>query len=215
MPIKENLEKIKRAIPKAVTLVAAVKYASKEEILELVKYGTKDLGFNTYQQLRSINPVLPSDSRIHFIGHLQSNKIKKVLQENIYLVQSVDSYELAEKINKIAIDLKINQKILLQVRTDKNKKYGIDTGQLENVFFEIKNNLPNVNIMGLMTIPPLAENPETARKYFSLVKTGYDELSKKSNKRLEYLSMGMSGDYSIAIEEGANMVRIGRMIFGQ
>lgn len=213
MPIAENFEKIRKSIPDGVTLVAAVKYASNEQILELAKAGVKDFGFNTYQQLKEAKASLPSDVRIHFIGHLQSNKVRKVLQENVFLIQSVDSYKLAEKIDKVANELGIKQGILLQVRTDENKKHGFSASETENIASKINNNLKNVNIKGLMTVPPLSENSNHSRRYFSLVKNLFNNISKKMDKKLECLSMGMSDDYKVAIEEGANMVRIGRVLF--
>ncbi len=213
MSIAENIKKIRNSILGDITLVAAVKYASNEQILELVKAGVKDFGFNTYQQLREVKALLPSDARIHFIGHLQSNKIRKVLQENVFLIQSVDSYKLAEKINVVANELGIKQDILLQVKTDETKKHGFSASETENIASKINNNSKNIKINGLMTIPPLSENPNNSRKYFSLIKELFDKLQKKFNVKLEYLSMGMSDDYKVAIEEGSNMVRIGRALF--
>ena len=213
MSIAENVEKIRNSIPDDVLLVAAVKYASNEQILELVKAGAKDFGFNTYQQLREAKALLPSDARMHFIGHLQSNKVRKVLQEKAFLVQSVDSYNLAEKIDDVAGKLGIKQDILLQVKIDETKKHGFSALETENVASKINNSLKNIKIKGLMTIPPLSENPNNSRRYFSLVKNLFDDISKKMDKKLEYLSMGMSDDYKISIEEGSNMVRIGRAIF--
>ena len=210
MSIKESLGNIRKTIPSDVNLVAAVKYASREQIKELIDAGLMDFGFNTYQQLEEIRPILPHKARVHFIGHLQSNKIKKVLKENLFLMQSVDSYELAEKINKGAMEIKKIQKILLQVKTDKKKEYGIEPKQLEAIFLKIRENLKNIEIKGLMTIPPIDEN---SGKYFSLVKGLFNKMREKSNDSFEYLSMGMSDDYKIAIGEGANMVRIGRILF--
>ena len=213
MAIAENVEKIKNSIPDNATLVAAVKYASNEQILELIKAGVKDLGFNTYRQLKEAKKLLPSDARIHFIGHLQSNKVRKVLQENVFLIQSVDSYKLAEKIDNVARELRIKQDILLEVKTDENKKHGFSALETEEVSLKINNNFKNINIKGLMTIPPLSENSNNSRKYFSSVKSLFDNISEKMDKKLDYLSMGMSDDYKIAIEEGSNMVRIGRALF--
>ena len=213
MAIAENVEKIKNSIPDNPTLVAAVKYASNEQILELIKAGVKDLGFNTYRQLKEAKKLLPSDARIHFIGHLQSNKVRKVLQENVFLIQSVDSYKLAEKIDNVARELRIKQDILLEVKTDENKKHGFSALETEEVSLKINNNFKNINIKGLMTIPPLSENSNNSRKYFSSVKSLFDNISEKMDKKLDYLSMGMSDDYKIAIEEGSNMVRIGRALF--
>ncbi len=213
MSIAENIKKIKNSIPDDVLLVAAVKYASNEQILELVKGGVKDFGFNTYQQLKQVKALLPSDARIHFIGHLQSNKVRKVLQENVFLIQSVDSYKLAEKIDRVANELGIKQDILLEVKTDENKKYGFSASETENIASKINNSLKNINVKGLMTIPPLSDNSNDSRMYFSSMKKLFDKLQKKFNVKWEYLSMGMSEDYKVAIEEGANMVRIGRALF--
>lgn len=213
MSIAKNIKKIRNYIPGDITLVAAVKYASNEQILELAKAGVKDFGFNTYQQLREVKALLPSDARIHFIGHLQSNKVRKVLQENVFLVQSVDSYKLAEKVDRVANELGIKQDILLQVKTDETKKHGFSASETESIALKINNSLKNINIKGLMTIPPLSENPNNSRRYFSLIKELSDKLQKKFNVNLEYLSMGMSDDYKVAIEEGSNMVRIGRALF--
>ena len=210
--ITENVGKIRNSIPDDVLLVVVIKYASNEQILELVKMGVIDLGFNTYQQINGVKKSLPSNARIHFIGHLQSNKIRKLLRENVFLIQSVDSYKLAERINKVADELGMKQDILLQVKTDESKEYGLSPLEIESIASKINNDFRNVNIKGLMTIPPLS-NPENSRKYFSLMKELYDKLSKKMDKKLEYLSMGMSDDYKVAIEEGSNMVRIGRAIF--
>ena len=213
MSIAENFEKIRKSIPDNATLVAAVKYASNEQISELVKAGVKDFGFNTYQQLREAKALLPSDARIHFIGHLQSNKVRKVLQEKAFLVQSVDSYNLAEKIDDVAGKLGIKQGILLQIKTDETKKHGFSALEAEYIALKINNSLENINIRGLMIMPPLSENPNNSRRYFSLVKNLFDTISKKMDKKSEYLSMGMSDDYKIAIKEGSNMVRIGRALF--
>src|SRR3989338_1527222 len=165
------------------------------------------------ENINRIKGSIPTNIRIHFIGHLQSNKVKKLLQERAFLIQSVDSYKLAEKIDKAAGELGIKQDILLQVKTDENKKHGFSALETENIVLKINNSLKNINIKGLMTIPPLSENPNNSRRYFSSVKNLFDNISKKMDKKLEYLSMGMSDDYKVAIEEGSNMVRIGRALF--
>ena len=135
------------------------------------------------------------------------------MQENIFLIQSVDSYNLIGKIDGVANELGIKQGILLQVKTDETKKHGFSALETENITSKISNSLKNIKIKGLMTIPPLSKNPNNSRRYFSLMKELLDKLQKKFNVKLEYLSMGMSDDYKIAIEEGANMVRIGRALF--
>ncbi len=207
--IKENIDRIQKDISERVVLVVAAKYAKPRQVKKIIEAGVKDLGFNTFQQLKDVGPFDKS-IRLHFIGHLQKNKVRKVLEFGVHLIQSVDSYILAERINRVCSDLGIKQKILLQVKTDEDKEYGIDSSDLDEVGLKIKNNLHNVEICGLMTIPPFVGD---VRKYFSLMKECYERLEKKLEKKFEYLSMGMSNDYKIAIEEGANMVRVGRAIF--
>lgn len=206
MSIQANIKKIKSGLANNIVLVAAVKYASPEQIKELVNAGVKDLGFNTYQQMDELKSQL-KDAKLHFIGHLQSNKVKKVLELGVELIQSVESYKLAEKINSACAELGIKQDILLQVNTDESKDYGIEFSELQDTALKIKENLTNISVVGLMTIPPL-ENP---RDYFAEMKTAYDQLSDFFD--FKYLSMGMSEDYKEAIEEGASMIRIGRALF--
>ena len=201
MNLAKNIKRIKGELPSEVTLVIAVKYATKEQIKEIISLGVKDLGFNTFQQLKEVKDDLLG-VRIHFIGHLQSNKVKKVLELGVNLIQSVDSYRLVEKINSVSKELGIKQKILLQVKTDQNKEYGFLFLELEEVVKRI-NEMENIQLNGLMTIPPVKDSKEQ----FILMKKMFDKTE------LEYLSMGMSDDYKIAIKEGANMVRIGRKVF--
>lgn len=206
MNVKLNIEKIKSEIPDDATLVAVVKYADKEKIKEAVRSGIIDIGFNTLQQMDEIKKEI-SAVNFHFIGHLQSNKVRKVLKSGVYLIQSVDSYKLAEKINRACEDLGIKQSVLLQVKTDESKDYGIKFDEIKDTALRIKRNLTNISVIGLMTIPPV-ENP---KKYFAEMKKAYDSLSEIFDFR--HLSMGMSNDYKEAIEEGANMIRLGRKIF--
>jgi len=203
--VTNKFQIIKEHIPENVTLVVAVKYASLEQITKLVENGIKNLGFNTYQHLREIKEYIPKEVKIHFIGHLQKNKVRKLLELKVDLIQSVDSYELAEKVDHVSGELGIKQNILLQVKTDENKEFGILPQKVKDIAIKISSNLKNIQLLGLMTIPP---NSEEVRPYFKLMKKLYDQFS-----GLKYLSMGMSKDYKVAIEEGANMVRIGRAIF--
>ena len=119
--IEDNVTELLKKIPSEVTLVAAVKYASKKQIDEAIKVGVTDIGFSHYQQMRDLAPDLPPEIKTHFIGTLQLNKAKKVVNLNPYLIESVDSYELAEKINNAAKEKKTIQKILIQVKTDEKK----------------------------------------------------------------------------------------------
>lgn len=210
--IKDNVRKILKNIPSDVTLVAAVKYASKKQIEEAIKVGVTDIGFNQYQQMKELAPYIPPDIKTHFIGTLQLNKVKKVVDLNPYLIESIDSYALAEKINNAAKEKKITQKILIQVKTDGKKNTGLEPDELLKFLDQIST-LKYLSLEGLMTIPPESEDPEDSRKYFKELRDLKDKAEKHLKKHLRYLSMGMTDDYQIAIEEGASIVRIGRKIF--
>jgi pyridoxal phosphate enzyme (YggS family) len=210
--IRDNVKKILKKIPSDVTLVAAVKYASKKQIDEAIKVGVTDIGFNHYQQMKDLAPYLPPYIKTHFIGTLQLNKAKKVVNLNPYLIESVDSYELAEKINNAAKEKRTIQRILVQVKTDEKKQTGLEPDDLLKLLDQIST-LKYLSFEGLMTIPPRSEDPEDSRKYFKELKELNDKAEKHLKKHLQYLSMGMTDDYQIAIEEGASIVRIGRKIF--
>lgn len=210
--IEDNVKELLNKIPPDVTLVAAVKYASKIQIGEAIKVGVTDIGFNHYQQMKELAPYLPPEIKTHFIGTLQLNKAKKVVNLNPYLIESVDSYELAEKINNAAKEKKIIQKILIQVKTDEKKHSGLEPDDLLKLLDQIST-LKYLSFEGLMTIPPKSEDPEDSRKYFKELKDLKDKAEKHLKKHLQYLSMGMTDDYQIAIEEGASIVRIGRKVF--
>ncbi|AKB51700.1 pyridoxal phosphate enzyme, YggS family [Methanosarcina barkeri str. Wiesmoor] len=210
--IEDNVNELLKVLPPDVTLVAAVKYASKIQIDEAIKVGVTDIGFNHYQQMKDLAPYYPPEIKTHFIGTLQLNKAKKVVNLNPYLIESVDSYELAEKINNAAKENKRIQKILIQVKTDEKKHTGLEPGDLLKLLDQIST-LEYLSFEGLMTIPPKNEDPEDSRKYFKELKDLKDKAEKHLKKHLQYLSMGMTDDYQIAIEEGASIVRIGRKIF--
>jgi pyridoxal phosphate enzyme (YggS family) len=210
--IEDNVKELLNKIPSEVTLVAAVKYASKKQIDEAIKVGVTDIGFNHYQQMRDLAPYLPPEIKTHFIGTLQLNKAKKVVNLNPYLIESVDSYKLAEKINNAAKEKKSIQKILIQVKTDEKKSTGLEPDDLLKLLDQIST-LKYLNLEGLMTIPPESEDPEDSRKHFKELKYLKDKAEKHLKKHLQHLSMGMTDDYQIAIEEGASIVRIGRKVF--
>jgi PLP dependent protein len=210
--IEDNVKELLKKIPSNVTLVAAVKYASKIQIDKAIKVGVTDIGVNHYQQMKNLVPYLPPEIKTHFIGTLQLNKAKKVVNLNPYLIESVDSYELAEKINNAAKEKKTIQKILIQVKTDEKKHTGLEPDDLLKLLDQIST-LKYLSFEGLMTIPPKSEDPEDSRKYFKELEDLKDKAEKHSKKHLQHLSMGMTDDYQIAIEEGASIVRIGRKIF--
>jgi len=216
MGIKENVSRILSEIPKEVILVAAVKYANIEQIKELVEAGVTELGFNTYQQMVDVKQAMPgkvlSNVNFHFIGHLQSNKVRKVMKLGTSLIQSIDSYHLAEKMQLVGEEEGLFQDILVQVKTDDAKEYGIPPLELEEFLLRLKE-LDHLSIRGLMTIPHVEKNPEDARKYFAKMSGLFEKSCGILGTQLDYLSMGMSDDYKIAIEEGANMIRLGRILF--
>jgi len=210
--IEDNVKELLNKIPSEVTLVVAVKYASKKQIDEAIKVGITDIGFNHFQQMRDLAPYLPPEIKTHFIGTLQLNKAKKVVDLNPYLIESVDSYELAEKINSAAKEKKTVQKILVQVKTDEKKDTGLEPENLLKLLDQIST-LKYLSLEGLMTITTESEDPEDSREYFKELKDLKDKSEKHLKKHLQHLSMGMTNDYQIAIEEGASIVRIGRKVF--
>ncbi len=211
--IVNNIKKIKKEIGDGAELVIAVKYATEEQIKEVISIHP-NIGFNTYQQFKEISEKIDLSSiKTHFMGNIQSNKIRKILELKPVLIQSVDSFETAKRINEQAEKLNLKQNILLQINSDKNKLFGF---RLENIEQEINKiySLKNINPLGIMTIPPQKEliGEEKLIEVYKNMKNLFDNL-KKDNPQINYLSMGMSEDYSVAIENGSNMVRVGRRIF--
>src|SRR3989344_1924821 len=213
MGIKESIRTIRKEIPKSVSLLAATKDRSMEEIKEAIAGGISVVGENYAQEMEKKYAALKSEAEFHFIGGLQKNKIKKVL-DMCSLIQSVDSIELAEEIDKKA---KRKVDVLIQVNIGKEKsKAGAMPEKLIPVIKEISK-LRNIRIKGLMCIEPYSENPEEARIYFRNMRELSEKIKKQNipNVGMKILSMGMSDTYKIAIEEGSNMVRIGTAIFGK
>ena len=205
--MNEVLEELRKEI-NDVTLVAVSKTKSNEKILEAYNLGIRDFGENYVQELTTKMDTLPKDIKWHMIGHLQTNKVKDLVKRNIYLIQSVDSIKLAKEINKEAQKQEKNINILVEVKTSSEEsKTGIPPEELDNLIQEIKE-LPNINLLGLMTIGPNTEDEEEVRKAFKLLK------EQKDKYNLNILSMGMTNDYKIAISEGSNLIRIGTKIFG-
>lgn len=193
------------------TLVAVSKTKSNEDILELYNLGQRDFGENYVQELVDKEAALPKDIRWHFIGHLQSNKVKYIAPF-VHLIHGVDSESLLAEINKQA--LKNNRVIdcLLQVHIAKEEtKFGFDETELASVQ---PAKYASVQIRGLMGMASFSDDQHLVRREFKSLKTQFDMLS-SAGHQLSILSMGMSGDYKIAIEEGSNMVRIGSLLFGE
>jgi pyridoxal phosphate enzyme (YggS family) len=194
-----------------ITLVAVSKTKPVEDILELYDLGHRDFGENYVQELVEKAEQLPKDIRWHFIGHLQSNKVK-LITPFIYLIHGVDSLKLLKEIDKQAEKNKRLIDCLLQVHiAQEETKFGFDENEL---FALVTEQFANVKIKGLMGMASLTENINKIRTEFKHLKTVYKKLSTLT-PQLSTLSMGMSADYKIAIEEGSNMVRIGSLLFGE
>lgn len=198
-----------------VLLVAVTKLHSTDEINEAIACGITDIGENKVQEIMDkydrVDPV-----RWHLIGHLQTNKVKYII-DKVSMIHSVDSLKLAAEINKRAQQHDLTMDILIQVNSAmEESKFGITTEETGKMIEEILDTCPNIRIRGLMCIAPFEENPEDAREYFAEVKKLYDQYSKIQHPGLDfkYLSMGMSNDFEVAIEEGSNLIRVGTMIFG-
>ena len=205
--------------PLHIDLVAVSKIQPVQAIKELYQFGQKDFGENYVQELVEKQTQLPADIRWHFIGHLQTNKVK-LIAPFIYLVQGVDSFKLLKEINKEAKKNNRIIKILLQVHIAKEEtKFGLDENELADLLNNQLTNEPlhHINIVGLMGMASFIDDMDKVRKEFKHLKTLYDKYSRLStvNLQLQTLSMGMSSDYKLAIEEGSNMVRIGSLIFGE
>jgi len=200
-----------------VTLVAVSKTKSVEEIGALYDLGQRDFGENYVQELTEKQTQLPKDIRWHFIGHLQTNKVKQIASF-IHLVQSVDSLKLLKEINKQAQKNNRVVSCLLEVYVAQEEtKFGLDERELLQIIADIQQSLfANIRIVGLMGMASFVDDLDKIRSEFTYLKSIFDKHAKlrRSNFELQILSMGMSSDYSIAVEEGSNMVRIGSLIFG-
>lgn len=224
--IKENLAKVRENIRKAcekagrnpeeVTLIAVSKTKPVSMLEEAYQAGSREFGENKVQEIMDKYPKLPSDIRWHMIGHLQRNKVKYVI-DKACLIHSVDSLRLAEEISSQAKKKKVETDILVEVNiAQEESKFGTSREEAVRLVEEIAR-LPHIHIRGLMTIAPFVENPEDNRQYFRQIRELSVDIMQKNidNVNMSVLSMGMTGDYMVAIEEGATMVRVGTGIFGE
>ena len=211
--LSENYQKIKNNLPENVQLVAVSKTRSVQEIQQVYDLGQRIFGENKVQELREKSPLLPQDIQWHLIGHLQTNKVKYIA-EFIDTVQSVDSQKLLEEIDKQAAKFQRKIKVLLQVKiAEEETKFGLEIHEAKEIFQEwLNGKFPNVEIDGLMGMATFTDNKDQLRKEFTLLKQIFDKMVLQ--KPMKTLSMGMSDDYPVAVECGANSVRIGSAIFG-
>ena len=217
MPVnKETYQSIKKELDaKNVTLVAVSKTKSIGQIKELYDLGQKDFGENYVQELVEKAALLPKDIRWHFIGHLQTNKVK-LIAPFVQLIQGVDSLKLLKEINKQAEKNSRVIDCLLQVHIAKEEtKFGMDEDELGSTISQADNlKMKSIRICGLMGMASFTDNMDLVREEFKKLKKNFDR-HQASDLRFTALSMGMSSDYKVAIEEGSNMVRIGSLLFGE
>lgn len=223
--IKDNLNDIKDRIavaaiksgrhPEEITLITVTKTLPIDVINAAITYGITDIGENKVQEVMDKYDHILNEPKWHLIGHLQTNKVKYIA-DKVSLIHSVDSLRLAEEISKRCEKLETVMDILIQINVaDESTKFGIQRDEIFELVEQVSL-LKNVRIKGLMTIAPNIDDEEELRKYFAEMKDIFETLKKTMYNRVDmtYLSMGMTNDYEIAIEEGANMVRIGTGIFG-
>ena len=224
--VVENLAEVEKHVCEAceragrsrdeVTLIAVSKTKPVSMIEELLPGGTRDFGENKVQELMEKYEVLPKEIRWHLIGHLQRNKVKYIV-DKAYLIHSVDSVRLAEAIDQEAEKKGIVMPVLVEVNVaSEESKFGVRVEECAD-FIENIAKMEHISVEGLMTIAPFVENAEDNRKYFAKLRELSVDISAKNidNVNMRDLSMGMTGDYEVAIEEGATMVRVGTGIFGE
>ncbi len=215
--ISDNINRIKAEIPEQVTLVAVSKYQSIEDTRAVLEAGIYDLGESRVQDFLKKHEVLGDRPRWHFIGHLQKNKVKYIIGKT-FLIHSVDSIELLDVLERESKKQGIVTDVLLQLNLAReDTKSGILVENLEGVLAALPD-YQFVRVKGLMAMGPLTQNNDKIREIFVELKRIYDrikEVTVDQNVQMHYLSMGMTDDYSIAIEEGSNMIRVGRKIFSE
>ncbi len=223
--IRRNIEDVRRRIAEAaasagrsgdITLIAVTKTIPHERIIEAIDAGITDLGENRVQELTDKIGAVDREVNWHMIGHLQKNKVKYII-EKVKLIHSVDSEELCDEIQKRAERAGRIVDVLVQVNVSgEESKFGIPPERTEE-FLRRVSEKSNIRVRGLMTIAPLVDDPEKTRPYFRKMYEIFIDIKRKTinNISMDYLSMGMSNDFEVAIQEGSNMVRIGTAIFGK
>ncbi len=215
--IAEALQRINETIPNHITLVAVSKTKPLELLKEAYRSGQRHYGENRVQEVIEKAPALPADIKWHFIGHLQSKKVKQVIQHT-HLIHSIDSKKLLDEVNKRAEQVNKVQDVLLQMHiAQEDTKYGLDQQDLEKLVPYALKELKNVRVVGLMGMATFTDNLDQVRSEFKVLKNHFDMAKSNYFQDHSYfseISMGMSGDYLIAMEEGSTMVRVGSSIFG-
>lgn len=213
MSIQDNLIQIEQTIPNHVTLIAVSKTKPISDLEEAYVAGIRDFGENKIQEMCDKYEALPKDIRWHMIGHVQTNKVK-YMAPFVDLIHGVDSLKLLKEINKQAEKNNRVIKVLLQqFIADEETKFGLDENEVRQIMSDEVNKLPYIQVVGLMGMATFTDDENKIRNEFKSLKSNFDFL-KSTNENISILSMGMSGDYKTAIEEGSTMVRIGSSIFG-
>jgi pyridoxal phosphate enzyme (YggS family) len=216
MTIRENVKVLLEELPDGVELVGAAKGRTAREIEEAIVAGLKIVGENYIQEAMRVQKSVNKDVEWHFIGHLQRNKVKQAV--GIFdMIESLDSLRLAEEIDKRCEKIGKVMPVLVEVNSGREKqKFGVLPEDVEELVRKAST-LPNIKIMGLMTMGPRFGNPEDSRPYFIKTREIFEKIKRLNlpNVEMRYLSMGMTNSYRVALEEGANMVRIGTKIFGE
>ena len=214
--IEASVIKIRHSLPPGVLLVAAAKTRLPSEVKAAIHAGIKIVGYNYVQEAESMYRIIGNEVQWHMIGHLQRNKVKKAVRL-FDMIETIDSVQLAEAVNSQCVLEDKVMSVLIEINSGKeSNKTGVLPEDVEKLIMQI-HDLPNLRVQGLMTMGPRFGNPEDARPYFKATRSAFDRLSQAGipNVEMRHLSMGMSNSYKIAIEEGANMVRVGTKLFGK
>ncbi|MCU0575208.1 MAG: YggS family pyridoxal phosphate-dependent enzyme [Desulfobacterota bacterium] len=214
--IRDNAARLLAGIPRGITVLAAAKARYASEILEVIDAGITDIGENYFQESRAMIEAIGDKATWHFIGHIQKNKVKHIVPL-FDMIQTVDSLELAAMIDQHAAKHGKVMPVLVEVNSGREEnKHGAMPGAVAELIMQMAV-LPNLRVKGLMTMGPFLDDFEGLRPFFRQTRALFEEIGSQDipNVRMEILSMGMSDSFPIAIEEGATMVRIGTMIFGQ
>lgn len=214
--INESVTEIRNSLPVGVVLVAAAKTRSPEEVQDAIDAGIKILGYNYLQEAERIYQIIGNKVQWHMIGHLQRNKVKNAV-DLFDMIETIDSVKLAKEVNKRCDSINKIMPVLIEVNSGKElNKTGVLPEDVDELIEQISS-FPNIRVQGLMTMGPRFGSPEDARPYFKATKIAFDRLNKAGIPNVEmcYLSMGMSNSYKIAIEEGANIIRVGTKLFGE
>jgi pyridoxal phosphate enzyme (YggS family) len=213
--ITENVRAILAELPPGVELVAAAKTKSPVEVLEAIEAGVTIIGENYVQEAQAAFAAVGRKARWHCLGHLQTNKVKKAV-EIFDMIETVDSADLAREIGKRSAALGKTMPVLIEINSgEEDQKAGVRPAEAEALIRTIAE-IPNVAVQGLMTMGPYEGDPEDSRPYFKRTREIFEDIMKLGlpNAEMRYLSMGMTNSYRVAIEEGANLVRLGTKIFG-